>query len=248
MIEKAKGDCWDKFIDTAEATDLWTAHRYLTSEPTDGGATRIPTLCTKDDDGNLTQKNSNEEKSRALYETFFPKPSNAETPDDIYPEVVATFRPITKTQIEEVIDDLKPFKAPGPDGIPNCVFKQCRDLLIRHLLPMYRATFKLRHYPADWKASTTIVLRKPERPDYTATKAYRPIALLNVISKILSACVANDLNKIAEKHRLLPDHHFGGRAGRTTTDSMHTLTSYIKDAWSARCCCRPFPGCHRRLP
>ncbi|KAF8597946.1 hypothetical protein BDV93DRAFT_426352, partial [Ceratobasidium sp. AG-I] len=76
-------------------------------------------------------------------------------------------------------------KTPGPDGIPNSMFKQCKDLLIPHLLPLYRATFRLKHYPDAWKLSTTVVLRKPDRPDYTAPKAYRPIALLNVISKIL---------------------------------------------------------------
>jgi hypothetical protein len=50
-----------------------------------------------------------------------------------------------------------------------------------------------------------------------APKAYRPIA--------------DNLNKLAERWDLLPNNHFGGRRGRTMTDSMHTLTSFIKDAW-----------------
>jgi ribonuclease HI len=231
-IKKAKQDCWNGFIDNADHEALWTAHKYLTSTPTDGGATRIPTLATTGPEGERIAHTSNEEKSRALYETFFPVPNQGASPDDVrYPRPVEKFRQITSAQLEAVISKLSPHKAPGPDGIPNCVYMHCAESLIPHLVPLYRATFKLNYYPQAWKESTTIVLRKPDKPDYSKPKAYRPIALLNVISKLLSACVADDLNRMAEHYKMLPEHHFGGRRGRTTTDSMHTLTSFIRDAW-----------------
>jgi Reverse transcriptase (RNA-dependent DNA polymerase) len=34
-----------------------------------------------------------------------------------------------------------------------------------------------------------------------------------------------------ETHSLLPEHHFGGRRGQSTTDTMHLLTCKIKDTW-----------------
>lgn len=34
-----------------------------------------------------------------------------------------------------------------------------------------------------------------------------------------------------EKHSLLLSTHFGGRPGRMTTDTLHTLTYNIKDTW-----------------
>ncbi|KAF8593623.1 hypothetical protein BDV93DRAFT_402375, partial [Ceratobasidium sp. AG-I] len=80
---------------------------------------------------------------------------------------------------------MKPFKAPGPDGIPACVYIQAVELLIPHFLPVFRASLRLGIYPAEWKHSRTIVLRKGGKPDYSIAKAYRPIALLNVSSKIL---------------------------------------------------------------
>jgi len=52
-----------------------------------------------------------------------------------------------------------------------------------------------------------------------------------MIAKILAECVAEDLVQMAELHGLLPDNHFGCRPGRTTTDSLHYVTKYIKDAW-----------------
>jgi hypothetical protein len=62
-------------------------------------------------------------------------------------------------------------------------------------------------------------------------KAYRPIALLSTMGKLLTAVVAERLTYILEKHQLLPHTHFGGRPGRSTTDSLHLLEATVKNAW-----------------
>ncbi|KAF8268519.1 hypothetical protein EI94DRAFT_1467624, partial [Lactarius quietus] len=80
---------------------------------------------------------------------------------------------------------LKPYKAPGPDGIPNIVLIKCADILIDRLWPIYMATLDKGWYYSPWKAFTTIVLRKPSKPRYDVPKAYRPIALLNTLSKVM---------------------------------------------------------------
>jgi len=36
---------------------------------------------------------------------------------------------------------------------------------------------------------------------------------------------------MAKIHKLLPENYFGSHPGRTTTDSIHYVTKYIKDAW-----------------
>jgi hypothetical protein len=37
-----------------------------------------------------------------------------------------------------------------------------------------------------------------------------------------------------ERHQLLPATHFGGRPGRSTTDSLHLLEETIKNAWRTK--------------
>jgi hypothetical protein len=111
------------------------------------------------------------------------------------------------------------------------LIKQCIDILLPYIGLLFRATFELKTYPAEWKDSITKVLRKPGKANYTVPGAYRPIALLDTIGKVLSACVAEDLVKMTEKYHLLPDHHFGCRPGRTTTDAIHYVVGEAKDAW-----------------
>ena len=128
---------------------------------------------------------------------------------------------------------LKPYKAPGPDGIPNIVLTKCADLIAHRLRYIYRAMLERKLSFKPWKEFVTVVLRKPGKPRYDTPKAYRPIALLNTMWKVLTAIVANHLTYVTEKHQLLPANHFGGRPGRTTADAMHLLTNRIKTAWRA---------------
>ena len=129
------------------------------------------------------------------------------------------------------IVNLSGYKAPGPDGICNIVFKECADILVPYLLHLFNAVFSHRSYYQPWRCFTTIVLRKPGKPNYSIPKAYRPIALLNTTGKLLTAIVAEQLTFLLEHHQLLPNTHFGGRPGRSTTDSLHLLEETIKDAW-----------------
>ncbi|QRV96882.1 Reverse transcriptase from transposon X-element protein [Ceratobasidium sp. AG-Ba] len=230
-MRNAKKDCWHTFIDEAEGDDVWTAHKYLTSTPTNGRAARIPTLKTRGPTGEPIEHTTNKQKGAALHESFFPVAQNPHIEPAEYPDPVEAFQNITKEQLNRVITNLKPYKTPGPDAIPNAMFKECRKTLVHWLLPVFRATFTLKYYPQSWKESNTVVLRKPGKKDYTVPKAYRPIALLNVVSKLLSACVADSLNDLVERHGLLPEHHFGGHHGRSTSDAMQVISSFIKDAW-----------------
>jgi len=76
-----------------------------------------------------------------------------------------------------------------------------------------------------------VVLRKGGKPDYTIPGAYRPIALLDTIGKVMASVMKGKIQHYTEKLQLLPNMQFGGRSGCTTTDSLHTLMSFVKDSW-----------------
>ena len=81
------------------------------------------------------------------------------------------------------------------------------------------------------KETITLVLRKPNKPNYTRANAYRPIALESTIGKVLESIVAEHLSYLCETFELLPKHHFGGRPGRSTEDAMLILSESIYQAW-----------------
>ena len=108
---------------------------------------------------------------------------------------------------------------------------RCADLLSDRLYFIYKAMTERNLHYAPWKNFTTVVLRKPGKPKYDIPKAYRPIALLNTLWKVLAGIIADMLTFYSEKFHLLPTHHFGGRPGRSTTDAIHLLVHNIKSEW-----------------
>ena len=233
-MERTKRQHWRNWLEKAEDPDIWTAHKYTSSPVGDGGKSRIPVLKLTKEGQELTAT-TNEEKSNMLAKTFFPpRPPDSAPLHFVYPKPVCELNNIPREQIKKQLAKLKPLKAPGPDGIPNIVLTKCANIITDRLYHIYKAILKMGLYYDPWKLSTTVVLRKPGKPRYDTPKAYRPIALLNTMSKVLTAIMADIMTFYTETHQLLPAHHFGGRPGRTTSDAVHLLVHRIKDAWRKR--------------
>jgi hypothetical protein len=231
-LECTKNQHWRDWLEHAVDPDIWTVHKYISAPSTDGAKARIPALRHKNGEEEISAS-TNHEKSQVLAKSFFPtRPTDAGILQDYtYPTACCKPDQITKDQILYQIRKLKPYKAPGPDGIPNIVLIRCANLLVDRLYHMYKAMLKRNLHYAPWKTFTTVVLRKPGKPRYDVPKAYWPIALLNTAWKVLAAVIADQLTFYSEKHHLLPAPHFGGRPGCTTTDAVHLLVHKIKNAW-----------------
>ncbi|KAF7773567.1 hypothetical protein Agabi119p4_5734 [Agaricus bisporus var. burnettii] len=228
----AKKKHWEDFLEEAAEKDMWTASKYLTEPVGDGGNPRIPTLFTMDETGNRIEHNTNEEKAKVLSKTFFPdSPPQACCEQRQYPEPHQTRNDITIDQVLANIKRLAPFKAPGPDGIPNVVLQKVADLIAPILANSFKASLALGHQYTGWKLFTTVVLRKPGKPSYEAPKAYRPIALLCTMAKLLTVIITEEVSHMMEIHNDIPRSHYGGRPCRTTTDAVHHLTARINEAW-----------------
>lgn len=91
---------------------------------------------------------------------------------------------------------------------------------------------RLEYCPSHFRESATVVPRKRGKDNYTVPKAYRPIALLNTLSKVMDAIVARRLSYLVETQHVLPDTHMGGRKMRSTEHALHTVTSRIYPAWN----------------
>ena len=231
-IVKVKKEHWNNWLEEAMSKDIYVANRFTSNPPSDYSNARIPLLKTSTPDGNSSLLSTNSKKVEALAATFFlPPPSMPIVLAMAYPEPLNTQGLFTCEDICKVVSKLKPYKASGLNGIPNVVLQKCINTIINHLYYIFWAILELDTYPSRWLAILTVVLCKPGKAAYNIAKAYHPIGLLEMLSKLFSTLVAADLSYITEKHDLLPPTQFRGRPCRCTTDTIHLITTKIKDAW-----------------
>ena len=232
-IEKAKCNHWRDWLEKSLDPDLWTAHGYVTAPIGDGRKSRIPDLEVTTTNGSSKASN-NEEKGQMLTRAFFPQKQDAHRqtsqsrPEE---EPICKADATMKDQIKRALTRLKPYKALGPDGILNIILTRCTDILIVRLWHIYNVIWDRNMYYDPWKEFMTVVLHKPGKPRYNTPKAYRPIALLNTMGKVLTSNMAEQLTYYTEKYKLLPALHFRGRPVRTTSDALQYLMHRIKDLW-----------------
>lgn len=183
-------------------------------------------------DGGLARQA--EEKAETLRQSFFPSPHRADISDiDGYEYPTAIRCPeITPREIENAVRRAAPNKAPGTDNIPNGILHQTIGILLPHLLKLFNACLQEGYFPAHFKESITIVLRKQGKDDYTQPKSYRPIALLNTLGKALEAIMANRLTYLANTYHMLPNQHTRGRKLASTDHAVHLLLQSIHKAWA----------------
>lgn len=240
-IEQCKREHWVEFLDNRDK--IWKAYAYTKTSRASHGITVLKA-------GN-TEVTDEREKADLLFTSFFPVPPKPVDRDStsVKPRLVTRHgsRPceyagkkvplriklpmLTLGEVEAAIMQSRSDKAPGLDEITFRVWKELWPVLGGVVLKLYQASLDLKYVPQRWRTAKIVVLRKPNKPDYSKPKAYRPISLLETISKGLEAVVARRLSYLAEKYRLLPENHFGGRPHRSAEQALNLLVEKIHEAW-----------------
>lgn len=126
---------------------------------------------------------------------------------------------------------LTPFKALGPTLIPNIVLQYLEPLLSPLLKRVFNTSLELSYCAKLFQDSITVAMQKPHKDNYTPVKAYRLIALLDIIGKTSESILAKRISAITEIHHLLPNTHFGGRKNTSTKHAVYFLIEKIYTAW-----------------
>lgn len=240
-IDRRKRAHWAEFLDNRD--NIWKAYAYTKAVKTSHG---IPVLKVRG-----TEVMDDRQKADLLLTSFFPVPPQPVVQDgtSVKPNLVTRKCSriqdhagkkvplrikLPKLAIEEVeaaIMQSKRDKAPGPDDTTFRAWQELWPVLSNVIVTMYQASLDLKYVPQQWRTAKIIALRKPNKPDYSKPKAYRPISLLETISKGLEAVIARRLSYLAETYRLLPENHFGGRPRRSAEQALDLLIEKIHEAW-----------------
>lgn len=220
-VRKAKSTTWNTFLEQAKGKDIFTAMKYVKPRKTQ----RTPPLS----DGQNTF-NTFQQKASLFRQKLFPPPPAMPTQTTNPSTQQLEWHTFTPSEINKAISTSAARKAPGPDGLPFACIQQAYSAIPEYFNTLYSALGKVGYHPRCWREATTVIIAKHNKPDYTNPKAYRPVALLNCLGKVLEKLMAGRLSYMAEKFGLLHKDQIGGRPQRSAVDAVMALTHEIEDA------------------
>ena len=151
--------------------------------------------------------------------------------DDIPQQPVRSFPLISLKEIWDALRPTKNSSAPGPDHVTWRHLKLAISLpeTDAALARLFNNICREGTWPTYFKDSASVIIPKPNKPDYTVPKAYRPIALLNTLGKLLTKILANRLQHDAAEYGLLHRDQFGGIQKHSTIDAGLVLMDFISE-------------------
>lgn len=139
-------------------------------------------------------------------------------------------QPFTARELREAKKELKKNKAPGQDLIPYEFLTHLTQPPQASLLQVYNSTWTKGQYPSCWKHSILMPIHKPGK-DPTTPSAYRPIALLSCIGKLMEHMVTKRISWHIDDQHLLQEEQCGFRPHRGTQDVLCQMEYHICDTY-----------------
>ena len=137
---------------------------------------------------------------------------------------------VNEATVQYFIDKLKNKSSSGTDGLSNKVLKQVSGVLLKPLHKMINFSLSTGVVPSQLKLAKVIPLYKGadagSRHEYTN---YRPIAILNTLSKVLEKVVEYQLRQYFRQNDLFYAAQYGFRPSRSTSHALLDLTAFVHD-------------------
>lgn len=135
---------------------------------------------------------------------------------------------INLSEVIAAIDSMNPNKAPGPDNIDLRIVKFMLEVCPNLLVEIYGLLLDYSYFPRCWKKGELVFFAKNNKP-LDNLESYRPICLINVISKIFEKIINNRLRfKLNEAH-FFHCNQYGFSEGISTSDCLRDLLLYIEN-------------------
>ncbi|KAE9525570.1 hypothetical protein AGLY_014097, partial [Aphis glycines] len=159
-IQRSKRTCWKELISSVDADPFGKPYKLVMRKlrgPPPTASMEYATLQT-------------------VVDTLFPR-HQERTDGPLAPADPVV--PFTALEVDAAVERAgSKNKAPGPDGLTGKILQAVHKAHPNILLDLYNSCLRSRTFPAEWKTSRVVLLKKGNKPDGVPS-SYRPLCLLN---------------------------------------------------------------------
>lgn len=218
-IQQAKTNDWRSFVSEDGNSNPWGAvYRICRKKSSrDINSIRRP-------DGTMTTTWT--ETAQTLLDAFHP--GQRETIEQQPHADTDAADEITIDEISAAAERMNKRRAPGLDGVRADIVRNVIAAAPNLVTALFNKCLSEGRFPAAWKKGNVVSLLKSPLKDVTATKSYRPITLLPVVSKVLERVLINRISLLVQDSPT----QYGFTEGRSTTDAWLHVTRIMAESQS----------------
>lgn len=135
------------------------------------------------------------------------------------------FKPINNQEVLKYISELKSNSSAGIDNIQASTIKLTSKYIVNQLVHIFNLSLQEGTFPDHFKTATIVPIHK--HGDKTNVGNYRPISILNHLSKLFEKSIKTRITEFFTKHNILSKNQFGFQTDLSTNDAICSLTSHI---------------------
>jgi ribonuclease HI len=227
-IRTAKRTCWESFLQNADADECWLALKYTNFQ----ASAATPALSGPDP--SLPPATSFLAKEKLIRELTYPSSSDMDSPASrSLPNGQAHLK-VTSKLVYKALFNQSTKKAPGIDRLNFKALRLLWQFDSSRLVALTQQCFFLGHHPDIWKTAKGILLKKPNKPDYSMAKAWRIISLLNCLGKLVEKVATLLIEDYCEMSQAFHKGQMGSRRYHCPIDAVASLIHTVETGWQQK--------------
>ena len=137
---------------------------------------------------------------------------------------------VTEEDVLKIINSLNNSSSTGVDFIDAATLKLVKNPIVTAMARIINLSIETSVFPASYKHSQIIPLKKKPSLSDLDCASYRPVNLLPIPGKVLEKAIFNQLVLYLEENKLLhPNHHGGRKVHSTTTALVQMYNTWIEE-------------------
>ena len=120
--------------------------------------------------------------------------------------------------IEELLNNLNPRKACGPDLIPIRVMRETAKQIAPILQVIFTQSYETGILPKDWLTANIVAIYKKGNKNLPSN--YRPVSLTCVTTKLMEHIIFHSIMEHIDNHQLLAQYQHGFRQQHSTESQL----------------------------